>query len=149
MRSRPDGSTLESRELRLSELSKLDGDAHISYEVEIDGYIVSGYTSSNHKHGLAIFEPQGDGKYKFQTNVTRENDELVFMTAIINQKSYDLFWADKVDLDYAEITYTLSGVVGETVKLNAKDNSIIYTEAPAKDYSVEYCFVDKSGNRYE
>lgn len=149
MRSRPDCSTLESRELRLSELSNLDGDTHISCEIEIDGYIVSGYSSSNHKYGLAIFEPQGNGKYKFQTNSTRENDELVFMTAIINQKSYNLFWANKADLDYAEITYTLSGMVGETVKLDAKDNIIIYTEAPAKDFSVKYCFVDKNGNRYE
>lgn len=39
IRSRPDGSTLKSRELRLSELSKLDGDAHISCEIEIGGYI--------------------------------------------------------------------------------------------------------------
>lgn len=149
MRSHPDGSTMESRELRLSELSKLDGNAHISCEIEIDGYIVSGYNSSNNKYGLAIFEPQGDGKYKFQTNITRESDELAFMTAIINQKSYNLFWANKADLDYAEITYTLSGMVGETVKLDAKNNVIIYTVAPAKDFSVKYCFVDKNGNRYE
>ncbi|MEA4816082.1 MAG: hypothetical protein VB120_04395 [Lachnospiraceae bacterium] len=149
MRSRSDGSTLESRELRLSELSKLDGDAHISCEIEIDGYIVSGYSNSNDKYGLAIFEPQKDGKYQYQTNTTRENDELVFMTTTINQKSYNLFWANKADLDYAEITYTLSGIAGETVKLDAKDNVIIYTEAPAKDFSVEYCFVDKNGDRFE
>jgi hypothetical protein len=80
---------------------------------------------------------------------TREDNELVFMTTTINHKPYNLFWANKANLDYAEITYTLSGVVGKTVKLDAKDNIIIYTEAPAKDFSVEYCFVDKNGNRYE
>lgn len=149
MRMRPDGSTLESRELQLSELNKLDGEVYISYEIEIDGYIVSGYSSANNKYGLALFEPQRDGKYEFQTNITRENDELVFMNAIIKQKSYNLFWANKADLDYAEITYTLSGMVGKTVKLDAKDNVIIYTEAPANDFSVSYCFVDKNGNRYE
>lgn len=149
IRSHPDSSTLKSREQRLSELSKLDGDAHISCEIEIDGYIVSGYNSSNNKHGLAIFEPQGDGKYKFQMNVTRQNDELVFLGTTINQKSYDLFWADKENLDYAEITYTLSGLVQETLKLDAKDNAIIYMKPPAKDYSVEYCVVDKNGNRYD
>lgn len=111
--------------------------------------IVSGYNSSNNKHGLAIFEPQGDGKYKFQMNVTRQNDELVFLGTTINQKSYDLFWADKEDLDYEEITYTLSGLVQETLKLDAKDNAIIYMKPPAKDYSVEYCVVDKNGNRYD
>ncbi len=149
MRLRPDGSTLESREQQLSELSQLDGDVCISCETKIDGYIVSGYSSSNNKYGLAIFEPQGNGKYKFQTSITRENDELIFMNTIIKQKSYNLFWANKADLDYAEITYIPSGMVGETVKLDAKDNVIIYTEAPAKDFSVKYCFVDKNGNRYE
>ncbi len=149
MRIRPDGSTLKSRELQLSELSKLDGDVYISNEIEIDGYIVSGYSSSINKYGLAIYEPQGYGKYKFQTSITRENDELIFMNTIIKQKSYNLFWANKADLDYAEITYTPSGMVGETVKLDAKNNVIIYTEAPVKDFSVKYCFVDKNGNRYE
>ncbi|BCK01578.1 hypothetical protein bsdcttw_46180 [Anaerocolumna chitinilytica] len=40
-------------------------------------------------------------------------------------------------------------MVGETVKLDAKNNVIIYTEAPVKDFSVKYCFVDKNGNRYK
>lgn len=149
MQIRPGGSTRESRELKLRELSKLDGDVYIKREIKINGYIVSGYSCSNNKYGLAIFEPQGDDKYKFQTSITRENGELVFMNAIIKQKSYNLFWANKADLDYAEITYIPSGMTGETVKLDAKDNVIIYTEAPAKDFSVKYCFVDKNGNRYE
>lgn len=149
MQSNPDGSTVESRELRLNKLSKIYGNAHISCEIKIDDYIVSGYISSNNKHGLAIFEPQGNGKYRFQTSYLREKDELVYGNAIINQKFYDLFWANKADLDYAEITYIVSNKSEETLKLDATDNKIIYKEAPSNDYAVEYVFVDANGNRYE
>jgi len=147
--SNPDGSTTESRELILNKLSKINGNAHISCEIKIDDYIVSGYISSNNKHGLAIFEPEGNGKYRFQTNYLREKDELVYGNIIINQKFYDLFWANKVDIDYVEITYIVSNGSEETLKLDATDNKIIYKEAPSKDYSVEYVFVDANGNRYE
>jgi hypothetical protein len=50
--SNPDCSTVESRELRLNKLSKINGNAHISCEIKIDDYIVSGYISSNNKHGF-------------------------------------------------------------------------------------------------
>lgn len=147
--SKPDGSSIESRELILNKLSKINGNTHISYEIQIDEYIVSGYISSNNKLGLAIFEPQGNGKYKFQTYYLRDKDELIHRNVIINQKFYDLFWANKADLDYAEITYITSNKSEETFKLDATDNKIIYKEAPSNDYAVEYVFVDTNGNHYE
>lgn len=147
--SNPDGSSIESRELILNKLSKVNDNAHISYEIKIDDYIISGYICSNNKHGLAIFEPQGNGKYKIQTNYLREKDELIYGNVIINQKFYDLFWANKTDLDYAEITYIISKKSKETMTLDATDNKIIYKEAPSNDYGIEYVFVDTSGNRYE
>lgn len=149
MQSNPNGSTVESREMILNKLNNIDGNAHIGSEIKIDDYIVSGYISSNNKHGLAIFEPQGNGKYRFQTNFLREKDELVYGNIIINQKFYDLFWANKADLDYAEISYIVSNKPEENLKLDATDNKIIYMEAPSNDYAVEYVFVDTNGNRYE
>lgn len=147
--SNPDGSSIESRELILNKLSKVNDNAHISYELKIDDYIVSGYICSNNKHGLAIFKPQGNGKYKFQTNYLREKDELIHGNVIINEKFYDLYWANKSDLDYAEITYIFSNKSNETMTLDATDNKIIYKEAPSNNYAVEYVFVDTNGNRYE
>lgn len=149
MQRKLDGSTVESREMILNNLSNIDSNTHISCEIKIDDYIISGYISSNNKRGLAIFEPQGNKKYRFQTNYSREKDELVYGNAIIGEKFYDLFWANKADLDYAEITYIFSNKSEETLKIDATDNKIIYHEAPSNDYTVEYVFVDVNGNRYE
>ena len=143
------GSTIESRELRLREISNLGQVTTIDQEITIDGYIISGYTAKNNQYGLAVFVPEGNGKYVFQTNTNRQNNELLFLTTIINAKQYNLFWAKKADLDYAEITYTIDGKTGETIKLDAKNNKILYTEAPSNDFSVEYHFVDKNGIIYE
>lgn len=140
--------TLENRERRLREISNLGEVTNIDQEISIGDYIISGYTTNN-RHGLAIFAPTGDGKYKFQENVNRENDELVLITTIINQTPYNIFWANKENLDYAEITYTVDGKIGETITVDAQDNQIVYTESPAKDYDVEYFYVDKNGTRYE
>lgn len=141
--------TLENRERRLKEISNLGEVTHIDQETTIDDYIISGYITKNDRYGLAVFAPTGDGKYEFQTNINRQNDELIFIAATINQTPYNLFWANKLNLDYAEITYTIAGKTGETIKIDAQNNQIIYTEAPAIDYNVEYIFVDKNGTRYE
>lgn len=146
--SNPDGSSVESRELMLSK-SKINDNAHISYEIKIDNYIVSGYISSNNKHGLAMFEPKGNGKYKFPFSYLIDKDALIHCNVIINHKSYDLFWANKADLDYAEITYIFPNKSEETLKLDAKGNKIIYKEAPSNNYAIQYVFVDTNGNRYE
>jgi hypothetical protein len=147
--SKLDGSTVESRELRLNQLNKINGNAHICSEIKIDDYIVSGYISSNNKYGLAIFEPTGNGKYRFQSNYLREHDELIHRNIIVNQKNYDLFWANKANLDYAEITYTISNKAQKTLKLDATENKIIYNKSPSNSYSVEYVFVDAEGNRFK
>lgn len=144
-----DCSTVENRELRLQTISNLGNETTISQEVVIDDYIISGYTTRNNRYGLAVFAADGDGTYRFQTNINRFDDELVFITATINHKHYNVFWANKADLDYAEVTYTIDGNIGETIKLDAKDNKIIYTDAPSNDFSVEYYFFDINGNRYE
>lgn len=142
-------STIESRELRLREISNLGKMTTIDQEITIDGYIINGYNAKNNQYGLAVFEPVGNGKYNFQTNANKQNNELLFLTTNINTRQYNLFWANKVDLDYAEVTYTVDGEIGETIKIDAQNNQIIYTEAPSNDFSVEYYFVDINGNRYK
>lgn len=141
--------TLENRERRLREISNLGEGTNIDQEISIGDYIISGYTTKNNRQGLAVFAPTDNGKYKLQTNVNRENNELVLITTTINQTPYNIFWANKANLDYAEITYTVDGKIGETITVDAQDNQIVYTESPAKDYNVEYIFVDKNGTHYE
>lgn len=141
-------STLEGRELRLREISNLGDSTTISQEIMIDGCIISGYTTNN-RYGLAIFAPDGNETYKFQTNDNRQNDDLLFTVVSINHKLYNVFWANKADLDYAEIIYTTDENIEETITLDAKDNKIIYTDAPSNSFSVEFYFFDMNGNRYE
>ncbi len=66
-----------------------------------------------------------------------------------NNKFYDVFWSNKEELDYAEVIYESKAKVSEPIKLDAKNNKIVYSEAPSGDYSVEYYFVDLNGKRYE
>ena len=142
-------ATLQDRERRLREISNLGEAVNIEEELFIDGYVVSGYTAKNNRYGLALFAPAANGSYGFQTNVNRERDRLVLLSTLIGHKHYDIFWANRANLDHAEITYTISGRTEETLILDAGDNQIIYTEAPARDYSVHYIFVDKNGTRHE
>lgn len=148
-KSKINGSTIESRELRLKQISNLGESTNIDEEIIIDDYIFSGYITKNNRYGLAVFTPAGNGKYDFQTNVNSNNDELIFLPYVINGKAYNLFWANKADLDYAEIIYTIDGNKGEIIKIDAKNNKIIYTEEPSKDFSVEYYFIDVKGKLYK
>ena len=144
--SKLDGTTLESRELRLNQS---DNGIHIASEIKIDEHIVSGIIDANNKYGLAIFEPEDDNKYKLQTRFSRDNDEIAIGYTIVNEIGYDLFWYNHADLDYAEITYTVQGKKLEPIKLDAKENKILYYKAPSNDYSVEVTFYDTQGNQYE
>jgi len=141
-----DGSTIVSRELILNQSQN---GIHIVSEIKIDDYIVSGIIGSNNNDGLVVFASQANGKYKFQTKVLREKGSTIIEHTFINSVGYDLFWRNQVDLDYAEIIYTVQGNALEPIKLDAKDNKILYCEAPSNDYSVEVVYYDIQGNRYE
>jgi hypothetical protein len=144
--SKLDGSTLESRELRLNQS---DDGIHIASEIKIDEYIISGIVSTNSKYGLAVFEPENNNKYKLQTRYLEDNSEIVTEHTIINGTDYDLFWYNQADLDYAEITYAVQGKKLEPIKLDAGENKILYYKAPGNEYSVEVIFYDTQGNQYE
>lgn len=144
--SKLDGSTLESRELRLNQS---DNGIHIASEIRIGEHIISGIVSANNKYGLAIFKPEDNNKYKLQTRSLRDNGEIITEHTVISGTGYDLFWYNQADLDYAKITYTVQGKKLEPIELDAGENEILYSKAPSNDYSVEVTFYDTQGNRYE
>ena len=146
-----DGDTLKTREDRISEIGSLEEGANIDHEIFLnDGeYIISGYSANGNRHGLAIFGRRDDGTYQFESNVSGTNNEMLSTTRTVGTDKFNFFWVNKVNLDYAEITYTVDGSAKETITINAQNNVIIYTKAPAKDYSVECVFIDKDGTRYE
>ena len=144
--SKLNGSTLESRELRLNQS---DNGIHIASEIKIDEQIISGIVGANNKYGLAIFEPEDNNKYKLRTKFLRDNGEIITGHTVINRLGYDLFWYNQADLDYAKITYTVQGKKLEPIELDARENKILYYKAPSNDYSIEVAFYDTQGNRYE
>ena len=147
--SRPDGSTMESRQEILSEQVKNKSTIEIVHERHLDAHIISAYTRSNGQHGLAVFESRGKGKYRLKTGVNRLQGELVIGHIILDEIPYNLFWADEENLDYAQITYTVGGKAGDPIRLDASGDPILLHEAPLEDYIVETVFFDRQGNRYE
>ena len=144
--NRNDCSTMELREKYLRRLDYF-GNAGIGSEIMIDEYIISGYTASNGNYGVAIFKPVHGKKYKFQHNFNRGANEVLITSTFINGVHYNLFWANKADLDYAQITYSSSEGEQE-YRLDASNNKILYLQAPYKDFEVSAEFVTKDGNIY-
>lgn len=145
--SKPDGSTLKSREEILNNLPK-GIEWKISSEKNIEGYIISSINSSN-KDGIAVFEPLDNGEYKYQTVSYRDKGDIVIGSAFINQNFYDIYWLNQSDLDYAEITYTVDGKEIEPIQFDIEDLEIIYHKAPSENYSINVTYYDVNGNVIE
>lgn len=145
----PDGSDLESREEILNQLSDGDG-LQIASEVKIDDWIISAiYRSQTEEAGIAVFEPLAKGKYKLQSSLLRQQDEIVWGQAIIRGTWYDLFWLNKPNLRHAEIRYTIGGIVQEPMIKEADRLQVLYCEAPEEDYSIHIAYYDGNGTKYE
>jgi hypothetical protein len=152
--------TQEQRQQRLSEVENLKNGVTIIAETEIEGYIVSGYITDDMRYqGIAIFNPDSKGNYKFSSNVNRDYGSLVMASLTVQDmekeasynsiKNYDIFWANRENLEKAELTYTPEGGEREVITLDATNNKIIYYPCHYKSYNVEYKFYDKDGNVYE
>ncbi len=71
------GDTIESRESMLNTVISRGRDWTISKEIELDSYIISAAYSTDHKSTLAVFEPTGNGNYKFNTSTNRDNKDIL------------------------------------------------------------------------
>ncbi len=149
LNSTPKGDTIESRERMLNTAISTGNEWIIAKELELEGYIISGAYSTDNKSTLAIFEPAGDGNYKFITSTNRSDEEVIVSGAVINGEWYDLIWFNGAKTEYAEITYTINGQVQDTLKHDTNDMDIIYYKNPEKEYSIHVVYYDNDGNRYE
>ena len=121
----------------------------VAKELELGGYIVSGAYSADNKSTLAIFEPTGNGDYKFSTSTNRNSDEIIVGGVAINGEWYDLIWFNGAKTEYAEITYTINGQVQDTLRYSTDDMDIISIKNPEKEYSIHVAYYDNDGNKYE
>ena len=92
----PKGDTITSRESILNTAISKGNEWTIAKELELGGYIVSGAYSTDNKSTLAIFEPTGNGDYKFSTSTNRNSDEIIVGGVAINGEWYDLIWFMKL-----------------------------------------------------
>ena len=121
----PKRDTITSRESILNTAISKGNEWTIAKELELGGYIVSGAYSTDNKSTLAIFEPTGNGDYKFSTSTNRNSDEIIVGGVAINGEWYDLIWFNGAKTEYAEITYTINGQVQDTLRYNTDDMDII------------------------
>ena len=145
----PKGDTITSRESILNTAISKGNEWTIAKELELGGYIVSGAYSTDNKSTLAIFEPTGNGDYKFSTSTNRNSDEIIVGGVAINGEWYDLIWFNGAKTEYAEITYTINGQVQDTLRYNTDDMDIISIKNPEKEYSIHVAYYDNDGNKYE
>ena len=147
--SRPDGSTLESREKICSEFPR-GKDWKIAIEQELNDYIISGIYSSNEMSGIAVFKPYGNGKYKLHSREWRDNDRIIITGITVDNLWYDVIWFNGAETDYAKITYTLDGAKQEPIIHNSKGMEIFIHPAPTNDeYGIDVVYYDSEGNKYE
>ena len=145
----PKGDTITSRESILNTAISKGNEWTIAKELELGGYIVSGAYSADNKSTLAIFEPTGNGDYKFSTSTNRNSDEIIVGGVAINGEWYDLIWFNGAKTEYAEITYTINGQVQDTLRYSTDDMDIISIKNPEKEYSIHVVYYDNDGNKYE
>lgn len=145
----PKGNTVESREKLLDNSIPKGDNWTILKEAEIDNYIISCAYSTNGKSTIAVFEPTSNGKYKFLTSANRKSKDIIIGGAAINGEWYDLVWFTGAQTEYAEIIYTVNGVRKEPLKYDTTNMELIYIKNPEKKYSMDVCYYDSNGNRYE
>ena len=143
------GDTPESREAILDNAISNGNNWSIIKETEIDGYIISCAYSADGKSTIAVFEPVSDTKYKFSTSTNRDNEDIIISGTSINGEWYDLIWFNGVQTEYAVITYTVDGVKKDTLKYDTTNMDLIHIKNTEKDYSLEVCYYDSEGNKYE
>ena len=145
----PKGDKIESREALLNNAIPVGKDWTITKEKVIDDYIISCAYSVNGKSTIAIFEPMSNGRYKFSTSTNRDNTDIIIGGTIIDGVWYDLIWFNGAQTEYAEIIYTVNGERQEPLKYDTTNMDIICIKNTEKDYSIDVCYYDNDGSRYE
>lgn len=142
------GDTLSKREEILNSSTAKSSGWKIAKEIEVDGYIISAAYSSRGKSALAVFRPENNGGWHFQSSVNRDSKEIITYSVVINGKCYDLFWFNGAPTQYAEVTYTAGDLEMQPQTFDTGNGDIICIESPSDNYTVSVCYYDENGNIY-
>lgn len=138
-----DGKTMESRATMIE--SDIGAEWMIVEERDIEGYIISGITCGQ-KDGIAVFEPEENGTYRYQGATFDEPGNIVKEMFFADDKSVHVFWVNRKDLDYAEISIAINGKNPTMQKYNLADSALIYISVDAGYYVLDVTYYDKNGN---
>ncbi len=145
----PAGDTAASREEILNSSVQKGSDWSIVKETEIDNYIISAACNSDNMALLAVFEPESDKGYSFVNSTAGSASEIIISNTVIKGKQYNLIWFNGTPTEYAQVTYTEDGKKPVKLKFDTKNMDIICYHYPSDAYSMNVCYYDSDGNRYE
>ncbi len=144
----PQGDTRQGREQILEASLAKGTDWRIVTESQVADYIVSGGVSSDGMATIAVFAPEGAGKYRFYTATNRSQNHPMLAGATINGSRYDLCWFPDARTEYALLTYTANGET-QTLQFDTGDGDIVANPAPQGDDTLQARYVDGDGIWYE
>ena len=75
--------------------------------------------------------------------------EIIISNTVIKGKQYNLIWFNGTPTEYAQVTYTEDGKKSVKLKFDTKNMDIICYHYPSDAYSMNVCYYDSDGNRYE
>ena len=75
--------------------------------------------------------------------------EIIISNTVIKGKQYNLIWFNGTPTEYAQVTYTEDGKKPVKLKFDTKNMDIICYHYPSDAYSMNVCYYDSDGNRYE
>lgn len=143
------GDTAASREEISNTAVQKGSDWSIVKETEIDNYIISAACSSDNMALLAVFEPESDNGYSFVNSACSSANQIIIENTVIKGKQYNLIWFTGASAEYAQLTYIEDGKKPLKLKSDTKNMDIICYHYPSDAYSMNVCYYDSDGNKYE
>ncbi len=138
-----DGKTMESRSKMIE--SDIGAEWMIVEERNIEGCIVSGITCGQ-EDGIAVFKPEENGTYRYQGATFVETGNVVKEVFFADDKTVDVFWINRKDLDSAEIGVAINGKNPTIHKYDLAKSALIYISVDAGYYVLDATYYDKDGN---
>lgn len=136
-------SAMKIREERIQKAHGEDWKVHSETQI---GEFVFSAAYSQEEIGIKVFPPSEnkDGRPTLATPFYFTEANCISQEFRYDGIYYYLFWTNRSDVDYAEITYTVDGEKQEPIRYDAKE--IFYSQVPCGDYSYEMIYYDTNGN---
>ena len=147
--AKPDGTTTESREAILNNLVVHEGMTwEIGTEIPLGDKMICSIYSAN-KTGIAVFDKQENGRYKWQScsYVQRGVDYPLRDSVIADGEVYHLFMQNRHGAETLEVIYTETGT-GKKVEhqFDVSETDLVYNPSVFNSCRVEYNYYDAEGN---